>query len=88
MNYALSIEILRRFAPQNDIVGVGGFRRPDICRLISVICPLNCFLSVVKNLKVLNCNQTLRFAQGDKSNVILNEVKNLNYALRITNYEL
>ena len=21
-------EILRRFAPQNDIVGVGGFRRP------------------------------------------------------------
>ena len=27
---------------QNDIVVVGGFRRPDICRLISVICRLNC----------------------------------------------
>ena len=34
---------LRFFADaQNDIVGVGGFRRPDICRLLSVICRLNC----------------------------------------------
>ena len=34
---------LRFFAyAQNDIVGVGGFRRPDICRLLSVICRLNC----------------------------------------------
>ena len=32
----------------------------------------------------LNCNETLRIAQGDKSNVILSEAKNLNYALRIT----
>ena len=34
---------LRFFADaQNDIVGVGGFRRPDICRLLSVICRLIC----------------------------------------------
>ena len=34
----------------------------------------------------LNCNETLRIAQGDKSNVILSEAKNL--ALRITHYAL
>ena len=34
---------LRFFADaQNDVVGVGGFRRPDIRRLLSVICRLNC----------------------------------------------
>ena len=33
-------EILR--SAQNDVVGVGGFRRPDICRLLSAICRLNC----------------------------------------------
>ena len=43
--------------------------------------------------KNLNCNQTQRFAQGDKSNVILSGAKNLklritHYALRITHYAL
>ena len=33
---------LRLRSAQNDIVGVGGFRRPHICRLLSVICRLNC----------------------------------------------
>ena len=37
------IRFLRFFADaQNDIVGVGGFRRPDICRLPFAICRLNC----------------------------------------------
>ena len=34
---------LRFFADaQNDTVGVGGFRRPKICHLLSVVCCLNC----------------------------------------------
>ena len=45
-------------------------------------------LNKCKNLKILKiCNQTLHYVQGDNSNVILSEAKNLNYALQITNSE-
>ena len=78
MNYALSIEILRRFAPQNDIVGVSVPRRPAVCRLLSVICCLVCHSE--RSEESLNnkiCCQTLRSAQGDSLNIILrNEVTN------------
>ena len=78
-HYALHIEILRHFVPQNDIifvtlsvesgltVGVGGFRRPDsvLCYLTSAvwIVPLSGAKGLVASLGIL---RFFADAQNDK----------------------
>ena len=77
-NYELSIEILRRFAPQND------FLLSE--RTVGDACPYKVILNEVKNLKSEFATRPFVYTQGDNSNVILSGAKNLQ--LRITHYEL